>query len=171
MANLRTLHKRQELRPTQLRSQLRQQKQEQLTSEAMIEAIVRPIMVGCDSNATPQEVEETGWLQTLRCGLVHTSRATCTKRTVDFFLVATELWCAVHCAQDRGCGPFGPHCALRLALYRDDHSLSHKVPVGPKALPVLSEELIDSSRAAELWLELSLADQLRRKLKPTQFHL
>ena len=86
MANLRTLHKRQELRPTQLRSQLRQQKQEQLTSEARIEAIVRihslqstwllhsfrsysqdvyfPIIVGCDSNATLQEVEETGWLQT-----------------------------------------------------------------------------------------------------------
>ena len=60
-----------------------------------------PVVIGCDFNATPQEVKDSGWLQTLRCELVHTHRATCAKRTVDFFLVSTVLLEAVAGIQDR----------------------------------------------------------------------
>ena len=109
-----------------------------------------PVVIGCDFNATPQEVKDSGWLQTLRCELVHTHRATCAKRTVDFFLVSTVLLEAVAGIQDRWDVPCGPHCALRLALRRDKDSLSRKVPVVPRALPILPEEVVHSPRAADL---------------------
>ena len=97
-------------------------------------------------------------MRILRCGFIYTHKATCTTCIINSFLISSVLFEAVHNIQDKSDVPFGSHCALRLALRRDNDVFNRKVLMILKFLHMFSDEFIQSHRAAELWLQLDRSE-------------
>ena len=83
----------------------------------------KPFVAGADWNCTPQQMEDSGWLSSLKAAAVVTGSVTGSTREIDFYIVSMCLLSAVRGIEANDNTPFATHASVRLVLSRDDQDL------------------------------------------------
>ena len=114
----------------------------------------RPFMAFCDFNATPEEVQQSGWLSLLDATIKSAGVPTCTSRNIDFAVVSRQLEHLINYIGVDWCHPFHTHARVRFCVSRNKQEYLRYVPCKPKPLPTLLESQAGSGTAAKLWAHL-----------------
>ena len=98
-----------------------------------------PVVLAADWQNTPQQVEDSGWLQTLRMEMVvPIGEGTCTQagRMIDFFAVSSSIRSLVVASWIEQRVPWRPHFAAMLEMVAKPLSVQGWTPMLPRSLAI-----------------------------------
>eukprot|EP00930_Biecheleria_cincta_P058140 TRINITY_DN4398_c1_g1_i1.p1 TRINITY_DN4398_c1_g1~~TRINITY_DN4398_c1_g1_i1.p1 ORF type:complete len:2308 (-),score=303.29 TRINITY_DN4398_c1_g1_i1:73-6312(-) len=122
----------------------------------------RPFVAMADWNATPSEMEASGWLEILHAKAIAPGQVTAISREVDFALVSLSLTAAVKGVAASWLKSCRPHACIRVALSRDKDDLMITVPRIPRPLPMPG--VLQTLKAVQRWEALRSQDAVTKDL-------
>ena len=101
----------------------------------LLAAVHGPWVVAADFNCEPNILQDSGWLDLVSGVIVKPGRATCGRRTYDYFVVARGLQHAVRGVAVVTDAGFHPHSPVRLYLRGKPRQLLARTLVHPRKFP------------------------------------